>query len=609
MNVNNTVTMVVGLVVGVLLIAGVVAPVIANVSSDNGGGGGLNPAYTNTGDMYFQIPDGQEHIIAIDYTGTSMQFKFDGTLLFEKPMGEDDRWVVPLNQSLYDGEYYTNYIMWDVSNSNMGMLLDTPKIMTAGASNSEFETYGGYTLNIGNFITIYTNYDGNTTTIAYDFSGEGDIGASDIYENVQWYLANSGEYVYSATPTVMDDTILTFAYYECSISETVQQYVEMCGQSTLTQITDDHDFGCDGYKSDITADTDYFISDLTVNVNSTSLTDATRINSMVMDATWENYDDSSITYSASYTIAGFVVPVTVTKTDAPPEYGFWTEVEDKEWDLYVKYISAEDKVGFYFTDPYQDDAEPFFTVAMDENTRNPFPVMIGENFYVACKYMPDRDFFPNLTVFYDNDDLAITRHIHINGDTLTYKILYGDDTEFTTVGLLANLSDHGDNTAYAGNENPSSILYSAVNYWEDWTNGEENYSAWLIALSDDSEILDSDGYLSIERNGVYTNGDWSYATATSSYVVENGKYTGVNIKGTYDSLYDLDKDFAFGTTYTESDSDYEEIFAFAIGPIDNGGGSGGSGLSPTLKTILSVIPLILTVGLVLGAVTYLRMKN
>ena len=296
-------------------------------------------------------------------------------------------------------------------------------------------------------------------------------------------------------------------------------------------------------------------------------------------------------------------------TDSPPEYGFWTEVEDKEWDLYVKYISAEEKVGFYFTDPYQDNAEPFFTVAMDENTKNPFPVMIGEDFYVACEYIPDRDFFPNLTVFGDDNNSIPTRHIHINGDVITYKELYGADTELNSGGLLANLSDHGDNTAYAGNGNPSSILYSAVDYMGDWANGNLYYTAWLVALSDNSEILDSDGYLSVDRGGVYFDGDWSYATATSSYVVENGKYIGVNIKGTYDSLYDLDKDFAFGVTDTESDTGYEYSFAFAIGPIDNGGGSGGSGLSPTLTTILSVIPLVLTVGLVLGAVTYLRMKN
>lgn len=43
--------------------------------------------------------------------------------------------------------------------------------------------------------------------------------------------------------------------------------------------------------------------------------------------------------------------------------------------------------------------------------------------------------------------------------------------------------------------------------------------------------------------------------------------------------------------------------------VSHGSGSGSSGLSPTLTTILSVIPLVLTVGLVIGAIGFLRMKN
>lgn len=39
------------------------------------------------------------------------------------------------------------------------------------------------------------------------------------------------------------------------------------------------------------------------------------------------------------------------------------------------------------------------------------------------------------------------------------------------------------------------------------------------------------------------------------------------------------------------------------------GGNGNSGMSSTLSAVLSVIPLVLTVGLVIGAIGYLRMKN
>lgn len=296
-----------------------------------------------------------------------------------------------------------------------------------------------------------------------------------------------------------------------------------------------------------------------------------------------------------------------TSDSATPINGYWTTVEDKTWDLYVKYISAEEKVGLYLMDPNEEDAEPFFTVAMSENANNPFPVMIGEGWYVSIDYIPDRDWFPNLTIHGINQASMATRHITIEGDTLTYKELHGDiDTVYSATSLLANISDHGNYTSYTNENGPRSILYSVVDYSGDWADGDEYYTAWLCAISNDSEILNTDGHLSIERNGVYTNGDWSYATATSSYVVENGKYTGVNIKGTYDSLYNLDKDFAFGTTYTESDSAYEGIFAFAIGPIDNGSGSGGGFISSSLKAMISAVPIIVMAGLVLVGVGMLR---
>ena len=273
----------------------------------------------------------------------------------------------------------------------------------------------------------------------------------------------------------------------------------------------------------------------------------------------------------------------------------------------MKYISAEDKVGLYLMDPYGDDAEPFFTVAMDEDVNNPFPVMIGEEWYVSIDYFPDRDWFPNLTIHGVNHTSMATRHITIEGSTLTYKELHGDiDAVYSATNLLANISDHGDYTSYTSKNGPKTVLYSAVDYSGDWANGDEYYTAWLCAISNDTEILNSDGYLSIERNGIYFNGDWTHDSATATYVKENGKCIGVNIKGTYDEIYDLDKNFAFGTVNTESDTDYEYSFTFTVGPIDNGGGSGGGSISSSLKAMISAVPIIVMAGLVLVGVGMLR---
>ena len=55
-----------------------------------------------------------------------------------------------------------------------------------------------------------------------------------------------------------------------------------------------------------------------------------------------------------------------------------------------------------------------------------------------------------------------------------------------------------------------------------------------------------------------------------------------------------------------------DLYMFIV-PIDVAGESddngSGNGISPTLKTTLTVIPLVMTVGLVIGAIGYLRFKE
>ena len=61
----------------------------------------------------------------------------------------------------------------------------------------------------------------------------------------------------------------------------------------------------------------------------------------------------------------------------------------------------------------------------------------------------------------------------------------------------------------------------------------------------------------------------------------------------------------------DSDVDYAwtiNIDSFIV-PVEVGEGSGDSGISPTLKSMISIIPLIVTVGIVLSAITMIRMKN
>lgn len=63
-------------------------------------------------------------------------------------------------------------------------------------------------------------------------------------------------------------------------------------------------------------------------------------------------------------------------------------------------------------------------------------------------------------------------------------------------------------------------------------------------------------------------------------------------------------------TYSGATINGEGLNGRVIVPITVGGSSGeGSGLSPTLTTLLSVIPLITVVGIVIGMIGYLRFKE
>ena len=65
--------------------------------------------------------------------------------------------------------------------------------------------------------------------------------------------------------------------------------------------------------------------------------------------------------------------------------------------------------------------------------------------------------------------------------------------------------------------------------------------------------------------------------------------------------------FVGDETATEDLYENESSFVFAVGLLGSESNGGGDGtVSPVLVTLLSVIPLLLTVGLVLGAIAFMR---
>ena len=161
MQVNKFVTMTVGLIVGVLLIAGVVAPVIANVSSDNGGGDSTTTLRNDSGDVnYYFKPVTQSTSIRI-VSGSS-----------------------PYMICAYVGESSEPTQEWS---SHLVLAGDTWTVMTS--SNGHFwmsNTNGG-----GSGYTVYSiDVNGSEVTLN---DGDGWV----YPENVRYYSWYEGDYVVS----------------------------------------------------------------------------------------------------------------------------------------------------------------------------------------------------------------------------------------------------------------------------------------------------------------------------------------------------------------------------------------------------------------------------
>lgn len=100
----------------------------------------------------------------------------------------------------------------------------------------------------------------------------------------------------------------------------------------------------------------------------------------------------------------------------------------------------------------------------------------------------------------------------------------------------------------------------------------------------------------------------SLGFGTESTIVQNAK-TWAGILGTFAPTVTItDTDGVYSMTNPSIDGNPISNGGLLV-PIKVGGSSGGSGISDTLLSLLSVIPLITVIGIIIGAVGYLRVKD
>lgn len=196
--------------------------------------------------------------------------------------------------------------------------------------------------------------------------------------------------------------------------------------------------------------------------------------------------------------------------------------------------------------------------------------------------------------------------IDMNGSTMSFTNPDNDQTYEVSDIVLYQYPTGEYVDVLAGNPaNPtlyaSQSSYIACYYWTGYDGvtflGTQNNSSLISTLYDEANrIIEINDTFIPPISYVSSDNQLKYIVATY-----NEDPPG-NLAFIIDPNFDVDE--------IPEDMELGSNISVCILPVEvTVEGSGSGGLSPTLSNILSVIPLLMVVGLILGVLTYLRMKN
>lgn len=305
-------------------------------------------------------------------------------------------------------------------------------------------------------------------------------------------------------------------------------------------------------------------------------------------------------------ISGVVAPVIANVSSNGDGGGSGVETDISGYDRYAKvtdstdvtiypyyYIDTE-QYGYSYTNPSEPDAETHILYGSG--------MVIGEGWSARSDTTGTGSDMIGVWAFsWDGEDYKIYE-FHLTGNSTVATGVITNTTTQVTLDLPASIYYPSPDGQFVspvkgdGYTEPYTYLpfYANSNsevFCEIYYDGEDTY--WYI-----------DAVGTISDNTAWLDGPEEVPfTDSVAFTIENGLVTGATV--TVDgNTYDV-------TLPSEWEEDEEISGSILLLPVSvyEGGDSEGSGLSPTLTTVLSVIPLILTVGLVIGAIGFLRMKN
>ena len=293
-------------------------------------------------------------------------------------------------------------------------------------------------------------------------------------------------------------------------------------------------------------------------------------------------------------IAGVVAPVIANVSDTDDSGGSAISEEDigPEFQRYSK-VTNSTNVSIW---PYYDNSNSKYGYSYQDPAEHPESVIYSQEAQIYC------------------DDCFIGMDASGGAGNLSAKWVVALSEEYHTTGPVViqngTISVSGWDVSL-GNPlfypDPEGEYVSFRSLEEETyldTSISESTEIFSMIMTVDSTTYET-GYISasgsVSNNTISTQMEIAHGNSVT-FTLDDGMVTGVGLSFDSEDV-DLLKDDGF----MAATAGYDFQLADVLVPIGSGGS--GSGISPTLITILSIIPLILTIGLVIGAIGYLRFKE
>ena len=621
MDIKQNSTMIIALAIAVVVVMSVMVPIISDTMDNAGsgnGGGGSNNSYVNEGSMYMKsknsMANDEVHFLSFVNTGSKIEFRMDGDVYTEKNITGTDFWNYPIlimesGTTTNNGSEVSTYTLFSFERSLEG----TPVISANRFSSHQGVDERWIVWDAKQIAFDFTDTEIEIVEFQFHASGMSVlVNTESEGQDVPYdmFLMTDGDWVVAENP-VVDPNQKIYSFGErrgTSNGITYSAYTYGYGQASyFTDFYYDAEIGYGIDPSDEESEIHGYVqNDVNINVELTDTDYGVRLGTMNYKGDWYTGPDEDPLFSTDESFNTYIVPKVVKVTGETQAGWLTSQLPSEPITITCKEIETG-KMAVYYNYDYSYNAENT-PIYVQDMTENPILVLaIGDKWACYVSSLPsnyDDPYYHDTGLIHGVSTYSTWLGIDTNG-TIAYKnSIEMEGQTYTRDGLIAYISPNGDMKPYYNENVPkSSEVYT---YMSSITMNE------TVDISLGAILRNGYADPTVFAGGDYYDGSVHEVDVSAEYIIDGDYITGLKVTAGLPSGTEVNTISLANQTppISPEEGDMPQgTFAFSVVPSgteETSGGGGSGSLSPTLVTVLSIIPIMVLVGLVLMAVRSMK---